>query len=709
MQTYTKRLLEQLNYKLSYHICHQYYTKKAKTNAYQFYCNPKNISYLLLRLIIAPFVSQQIDGHTNDSVNLKTKLKGLVGLNYFKTTNLHQDDVKLYSIAENFSFADKSAAEITIIIKNCSTVKQTAASLLALKKNETNTHPFCVSLQACTEDVATAFQNLRNVDISINRTLSECMSTVRTPFVCLLESGTTICHGSLEALLNTLKEEQDNGLVCGKTLTPDGLLSNAAMLLFKNGEVQPYGYMGDPNYFAYNFKREADLADGTFLLLRNEDCAKLVDLKSLETITDLSLSIRHKLHKKVIYQPLAVAVKHSNTHYLTNSIDQKWKGYLTYYANPNNLAQSVCRYNRNKTIAIIDLYPPRFDKESGSHRIYELLKIFKDLKYNIIFIADNGKPEQPYYNMLIGSGIAMPTKYAGKKSFYKDVEKCLAHADIIWACRPKLNKRYRFLRKSNKKALWIYDTVDLHYVRLEREASLLKSPSLHRKALRYKKLEIALAKQADTTICITEVEANELQLAQVTNTVVIPNIHALPVAKNVKPFNQRQDILFVGSYDHTPNVDAVIWLCNTIMPIVWKTDPAIKIHLVGNNPKANVLALANSNVIVHGYVENLNPFYEGAKLFVAPLRYGAGMKGKIGQSLSFSVPTITTSIGAEGMNLIHGKNVLITNTATAFANAIIDTYHNQELWTSLSNESSLAIQQFTPETVTTKVKQLLPL
>src|SRR5699024_4735168 len=92
----------------------------------------------------------------------------------------------------------------------------------------------------------------------------------------------------------------------------------------------------------------------------------------------------------------------------------------------------------------------------------------------------------------------------------------------------------------------------------------------------------------------------------------------------------RADIMFVGGFDHHPNRDAAVWLANEIMPVVWRTHPETVVHIVGSNPTDEVVSLHGAGVEVHGWVADLAGLYRAMRVVVAPLRFGAGVKGKVG-------------------------------------------------------------------------------
>jgi glycosyltransferase involved in cell wall biosynthesis len=150
--------------------------------------------------------------------------------------------------------------------------------------------------------------------------------------------------------------------------------------------------------------------------------------------------------------------------------------------------------------------------------------------------------------------------------------------------------------------------------------------------------------------------------------------------------------LFVGGFQHDPNVDAAKFLVNEVMPKVKAIMGEVQVFLVGSKPTREVLELSSRNVTVTGWVDDLRPVYDKARIFVAPLRYGAGVKGKIGESLSFGLPTITTSIGVEGMDVEHGVDLFIAETADEIANRICEIYNNEELLASIAKNGSEKIE-----------------
>ena len=172
---------------------------------------------------------------------------------------------------------------------------------------------------------------------------------------------------------------------------------------------------------------------------------------------------------------------------------------------------------------------------------------------------------------------------------------------------------------------------------------------------------------------------------------VVSNIHPVHVA--VAEYEERKDILFIGGFEHPPNVDAVLWFCREIWPLVTSKLPGIKFHIIGSKTPREILDLQSDQIIVHGFVKDVAPHFASCRLSIAPLRYGAGVKGKVNQSMAYGVPCVLTPAAAEGMYLKHGRDALILETPEAFANSMIKIYQDCELWKRLSDDGIKNIKE----------------
>jgi glycosyltransferase involved in cell wall biosynthesis len=150
-------------------------------------------------------------------------------------------------------------------------------------------------------------------------------------------------------------------------------------------------------------------------------------------------------------------------------------------------------------------------------------------------------------------------------------------------------------------------------------------------------------------------------------------------------FAERRDIVFVGGYQHTPNIDAVQYFVEEIMPLLRKKLPGIRFYAVGSKPPAEIQALASEDVIIAGFVEDLTALLDKMRVSVAPLRYGAGIKGKIGSAMAVGLPVVATTLAVEGMSLTNGEDVMVADGPEQFADAVVSLYQDEVLWNRISH------------------------
>jgi glycosyltransferase involved in cell wall biosynthesis len=232
-------------------------------------------------------------------------------------------------------------------------------------------------------------------------------------------------------------------------------------------------------------------------------------------------------------------------------------------------------------------------------------------------------------------------------------------------------------------ARFIFDTVDLHYLREQRLAALEDSLPLKRVAAQTKRSELAVIRQAAATLVVSPVEQAVLaQDAPQARVHVLSNIHRLCDGGN--GFAARQDIFFVGGYQHPPNIDAAVWFVNSIWPLIRQQLPDIRFHLIGSKAPEKVRALHGNGVEFHGYVKDLTPWLDDCRLAVAPLRYGAGVKGKVNLSMSHGQPVVATPMAVEGLYARDGEDVLVAESAQDFAAAVVRLYRDEALWNRLA-------------------------
>ncbi|WP_316785835.1 glycosyltransferase [Pedobacter frigiditerrae] len=653
----------------------------------------------------------------------------LLGLRFFSKPN---QDPYYYNKQVNkieLSFEEHTTPTVSIIVHSANerTTLEACLKSVFLNTHKTDNFEVIVVDNSNNAEILKSVKDSAGVtyikDETLSKNLSSCKKAItiaKGKYICLLNAKAIVLPSWLESLIETIQDDPEVGCVGSKILSQYGLIKQAGGVVDQSGNYSNYGSYQHVRAFNCDYKRPVDFCD-TVILLSKSDLNEVNGFDSnIESPTyqviDLCFSIRHQLGKTVIYQPSStiLIISGNNRRNAFKKLREndsaflsKWKSILGNQYQFLNIEAAATRFLPQKTISVIDSYLPFFDKESGSNRLFQLLKIFKKLGYHVKFIPHDGKYVAPYYRILTSKlGIPVAYNFSGKKQFKSSISALVKTSEILWISRPNLNLKYQYLVQRFAKIKWIYDTVDLHYVRFLRQAAKENKPRLIKKAAKFKKLELALASAANATIAITDVEKDMLLNENIKNVFVIPNVHSPKTFEQSKIFTERKGIVFIGGYGHPPNVDAAIWLIKEIMPLVIEKLGDIPIYLLGAHPTPAISELASKNVFVPGYLHDVDPYFLNSRIFVAPLRYGAGMKGKIGQSLEFGLPIVSTTIGVEGMNLIHNQNVLIADNTESFANQIIRLYQDQQIWEEIRNQSLKAIYEYTPEMIGEKLQSL---
>jgi len=354
-------------------------------------------------------------------------------------------------------------------------------------------------------------------------------------------------------------------------------------------------------------------------------------------------------------------------------------------------------------VLVVDHRMPTPDQDSGSVRMLAIVSVLVDLGHEVTFVCHEGEPG------IAPSGLRASTILNGLSATEAHLRAEGSSYRHVVLSRPWQGHRFLpSVRALAPQATLVYDTVELHWVRLSRAARLTGDPALLEEADLVRRLEWSNVAGCDRTLAITEQERSTLRAefpgARVD---VVPNIHE--VAAQRKPVDGRRDLLFIGGYEHRPNVDAVRWFVAEILPRILLRLPDVVLHVIGSRPTEEVLALASQSVRVVGYVPDPAPYFEHARVFVSPLRYGAGMKGKIGQAMAFGLPVVTTSVGAEGLRLVDGGNALVAEDPASFAAAVVRLQKDPALWESLAEAGWRHVERhFSAHTVRRTLAAIFP-
>ena len=547
-------------------------------------------------------------------------------------------------------------------------------------------------------------KGVRTVPLAVNKgfigAVNAGIAASTGEFVVMLNNDTEITPGWLEALVET-GSEPGVGLVGSKLVYPDGRLQEAGGIIFDDAGGWNFGRGDDPNLPAYNFRRSVDYCSGAAILVRRELLTRLGCLDeyfapAYYDDADLAFSVR-EAGLDVVYEPRAIVVHYEGVSHGTDAhsgikafqevnrekFQQKWAQRLTEQMPHSNALVPAAARNRNPSglIIVIDHYVPKPDEDAGSVRMYALLLSLRQLGFGVLFIPDDRNPGGRWGEDLRARGIEVLSGAEPVEQLLSELQSVVV---AVIAARVSIAGAYLMaVKRALPGVPFVFDTVDLHHLREEREALLSGKAEDAARARVTREQELAVIEAADATFVVSPFEEELLHSAVPSARVsVVPTVHA--VRQEPVSAVGRDGMVFVGSFAHQPNADALRWFLSEILPLVRESLPHVGVIVVGRDAPADIRALAVDGVTFAGWVADLDDVYGRARIAIAPLRFGAGLKGKVGEAMSFGVPVVGTSIAVEGMQIEHGATAWVADNARAFAEGIVALYCDDELWARVS-------------------------
>jgi GT2 family glycosyltransferase/SAM-dependent methyltransferase len=590
-----------------------------------------------------------------------------------------------------------------------------------------------------TKDVSSICKNIihirNNENLGFLKNCNHAAKFAKGEFILFLNNDTEVMHDWLMPLVKVMDNDNSAGIVGSKLIYPNGTLQEAGGIIWSDASGWNYGRNSNPELSQYNYVKEVDYISGASIMIRKLLWKKIggFDERYAPAYfedSDLAFEVREQGYK-VIYQPLSVVVHHEGFSHGTEEIQKdgqpsikstqlinhkkfiaKWKRQLQQNHFPN--AESVF-YARDKsalkkTILVVDHYIPQFDKDAGSKTVFQYLSLFISLGFNVKFIGDNFYKSEPYATALQQMGVEVLHGEWYKNNWKKWLVENAANFDFVLLNRPHISIKYIDFIKENTSAKILYYGHDIHFVRELKQYQIEKRPQLLLSSNQWRQKELYLYGQSDYILTPSEEEAQIIR--KIDDSYNVTSI--LPYFFNTRSvavtnFSSRKDILFVGGFGHSPNVDAVLWFCNNVWPLVVTKLPDANFLIVGSNVPNEILNLQSSRIEIKGYLSEseLNELYKKVKISVIPLRYGAGVKGKTIEALNKGLPIVTTRFGIEGLpgnfNFIDS-----CDDVNSFANEIVSLYTNEKRLTQMSNAGINYINKyFTMESAGKTMKEVL--
>lgn len=529
-------------------------------------------------------------------------------------------------------------------------------------------------------------------------------ATATGSLLVFLNNDTQVTSGAIDALVRAFELHPDTGIAGSQLVYPDGRLQEAGAWVFSDASAWNIGRFASRKDPAYRYSRSVDYVSGASLAIPAALFAAVggFDLRYTPGYyedTDLAFAVRAAGYT-VRYVPDSIVV-HVEGLSSTDAPDsgmkrfqainrhkfaERWAAALAKQPAPDTPLAAIDQQRQGATVLVVDVTTPDASRDSGSLRLIAMMRILVADGWHVVFAPDDGTATDKDISTLGAYGIEVAVRpHVGSIPAWLAARGAQVSAVIL--SRHTVAAQYApFVRKHAPGAAFIFDTVDLHFLREERAATQAGNATLARQAQATRKQELRLIEAADTTFVVSEYERELLTTTLPDARVMrLSNIH--DVYGRAAAVDGRRDLLFVGGYGHPPNADAMRWLADEILPAMRRIDPTLRIFVAGDVPDDARAALTRAGLDMLGRVSDLVPLMSRCLASIAPLRFGAGVKGKINMAMSHGLPVIGTPVAVEGMHLADGIDVLVADTPEGLAEAYARLSADPSLWTDLSDRS----------------------
>jgi GT2 family glycosyltransferase/SAM-dependent methyltransferase len=519
--------------------------------------------------------------------------------------------------------------------------------------------------------------------------------------IVLLNNDTLVLPGWLDALMRPFERFDKVGFTGSKLINWDGTLQEAGGIFWNDGSAWNFGRNQDVRAPEFNYLKDVDYCSGASIAIPRSLWEELGGFDPRYTPaycedSDIAFRIREAGYR-TLYQPFSEVVHHEGRSHgrdVTSGIKayqvanntkllERWGLTLRadHYPNAQNVFRARDRSRYKKHVLLIDHYIPQWDQDAGSRTIYQYIQSFLDMGYSVTFWPDNLWRDPHYTPMLEEMGVEVIWGRRFHDRFADFLRERADLYDAVFLSRPHVAIHYLDAIRAHSSARILYYGHDLHYRRMQANLELNGEGSKEEIA-RTRELEWAVCRQCDVIFYPDPAEVAQIEediggdRIFLNNPVFVYTETQVARAEADLPrIAQNHDarLLFVGGFNHYPNREGIIWFVREVLPIVRQQFPDVTLDIAGSKPPQEVLALAGAGVNVLGYVsdEHLEQLYAATAMAVAPLRYGAGVKGKVIEAMASGVPVATTSIGAQGIE-VGDRALFLGDTPAELARAITE-------------------------------------
>lgn len=650
-----------------------------------------------------------------------------------KTRPAMADDLELLPLDEPFapfSLPQAAAPRVSIVIPIHGKLAYTLACLRSLARHGAKAAFEVIVVDDASPDASAdvlaqveGLRLLRNPrNLGFIDSSNAGAAAARGEYLLFLNNDTQVTSGWLDALLDCFVQRPDCGIAGARLVYPDGRLQEAGGLVFADGSCWNTGRFEARDAPAYQYRRRTDYVTGACLLIRREvfDRVGGFDTRYRPAYyedTDLAFAVR-QLGLAVYYEPASLVVHYegitsgveigsgAKRHQAANqaTFAAKWADRLALQPPAGTPLDRAIRWRARGRILVVDATAPDPTRDSGSLRLCGILRLLDRQGWSTCFFPDDRHATGLDMRALGELGCEL---LAGEE-LPQWLRRHGRELDAVVLCRHTVAGQYAGLvRRHAPQTRLVFDTVDLHFLREGRAAELAGHAGLARQADASRRSELQLIEQCDVTLVVSAHEQALLkELLPGARVELLSNIHEVHGCR--RPAVERKDLVFIGGLGHPPNADAIRWIADEILPRLREALPDIHVHMLGDLPEEAQQALGRPGLELHGRVPDLAPWLDGCLASLAPLRFGAGVKGKINMAMSHGLPVIATTIAVEGMQLADGIDVLVADEPLAFVDAVLRLSGDPTLWQRLSEHGLENVRRhFSPEAAAGALERIL--
>lgn len=539
------------------------------------------------------------------------------------------------------------------------------------------------------------------------RTCNAAAAQSRGEIIVFLNNDTIPLPGWLDEMVDTLRADPTIGLAGPKYLNFDGTIQEAGGLIWNDGRAENFGRGRNPNDWTSSHVKDVDYVSGAALAVLAKawrEVGGFDDAYAPAYYEDVDLAFRVRAAGlRTVYQPFSVVIHFEGVSHGKDPAAgiklYQVRNQATFYARwrdtlaIENLvpgsdadARGAGHNSGRPRILIIDHYAPRPDRDSGSRAMFDYIKVFANAGFHVTFWPQNLQYDREYTPPLQRLGVEVIYSVGPvNPDFYEWITRNGASLDYVLISRPTVADGYIDHVAARSNAKIIYFGVDIHYQRTAREYKTTGSAVSRQAMFELEKLERRIWSKSDAIYYYSNEERDFIAGEYPDKVARAVPVFLFDLGRLASTRRRllksgiagNKQVIFVAGFAHAPNVDAVFWLASRIWPTVLTAVPDARLCIVGSSPPPEVLALAGPSIVVTGPVSDavLHLLYQTSSLSLVPLRYGAGVKGKVLEAISLGVPVVTTRTGIEG--IIGGANLVeLCEGEEALAAAVIETLRN---------------------------------